>query len=118
MSKDKILQTGNTSMLILKLIEEKDMYGYEMIETLQKRSDNTFSLKAGTLYPLLSKLEEKGFIECYEKTAETGRVRKYYKITSKGKVEFADKKAEWTSVSTAINKVIGGACVAKSCYNF
>ena len=44
---------GNTSVLILKLLEEKDMYGYEMIETLAARSDDTFRLKAGTLYPIL-----------------------------------------------------------------
>lgn len=50
---------GNTSVLILKLLEEKDMYGYEMIETLAARSDDTFRLKAGTLYPILHGLEKK-----------------------------------------------------------
>ncbi|WP_089281802.1 PadR family transcriptional regulator [Anaerovirgula multivorans] len=45
-------------MLILKLLKDKDMYGYQMIEEIVKRSDNTFSLKAGALYPLLHTLEE------------------------------------------------------------
>ena len=67
---------GNTSVLILKLLEEKDMYGYEMIETLAARSDDTFRLKAGTLYPILHGLEKEGFVTSYEKAAE-GRTRKY-----------------------------------------
>ena len=69
MTMDKSLLTGSTSMLLLKLLEEKDMYGYMMIEELSKKSDNTFVLKAGTLYPLLHTLEEKEFVTSYEKTA-------------------------------------------------
>lgn len=50
MAVDKSLISGNTTMLILRLLEGKDMYGYEMIETLQEKSQNVFQLKAGTLY--------------------------------------------------------------------
>ena len=85
MAIDKSLLTGSTSMLLLKLLEEKDMYGYMMIEELSKKSDNTFSLKAGTLYPLLHTLEEKNFVTSYDKNSETGRQRKYYSLTKKGK---------------------------------
>ena len=53
-------------MMILRLLTEKDMYGYEMIDTLKKRSENVFELKAGTLYPLLHGLEEKQFVTSYE----------------------------------------------------
>ena len=56
---DKSLASGSMSMLILKLLSEKDMYGYEMIDSLRKRSENVFELKAGTLYPLLHSLEDK-----------------------------------------------------------
>ena len=59
MAFDKALISGSMSMLLLKLLEEKDMYGYEMIETLRKKSNNVFELKAGSLYPLLHSLEEK-----------------------------------------------------------
>ena len=58
MSIDKSLVSGSMSMLILRLLSEKDMYGYEMIDTLRKRSENVFELKAGTLYPLLHSLED------------------------------------------------------------
>ena len=66
---DKSLVSGSTTMLLLKLLEEKDMYGYEMIEALRERSQNVFELKAGTLYPLLHNLEEKGMLTVYEKEA-------------------------------------------------
>ena len=62
MAIDRSLVSGSTSMLILKLLEEKDMYGYEMIEALREKSNNVFELKAGTLYPLLHGMEEKGYL--------------------------------------------------------
>ena len=54
---DKMLLSGSMGTMLLKLLSEKDMYGYEMIETLRSRSENVFDLKAGTLYPLLHSLE-------------------------------------------------------------
>ena len=62
MAVDKSLVSGSTSMLILRLLSEKDMYGYEMIDTLREKSQNVFELRAGTLYPLLHSMEEKGFL--------------------------------------------------------
>ena len=52
MAVDRSLVSGSTTMLLLKLLSEKDMYGYEMIETLREKSQNVFELKAGTLYPV------------------------------------------------------------------
>lgn len=60
MAIDKSLQAGSTSMLLLRLLEEGDRYGYQMIEELENRSDHTFSLKAGTLYPLLHRWRSRG----------------------------------------------------------
>ena len=62
MSIDKSLVSGSMSMLILRLLSDKDMYGYEMIDSLRKRSENVFELKAGTLYPLLHSLEDKNLL--------------------------------------------------------
>ena len=62
---DKGWMAGSTAMLLLRLLEERDRYGYQMIEELRRRSDHTFDLKAGTLYPLLHGLEEKGWITSY-----------------------------------------------------
>mgnify|MGYP000715513690 CR=1 FL=1 len=90
MAVDKSLVSGSTTMLVLKLLEEKDMYGYEMIDTLRGKSKNVFELKAGTLYPLLHGLEEKGFVEAYEKEA-VGKIRKYYHITRAGQKGIKEK---------------------------
>ena len=66
MELDKSLVSGSMAMLVLKLLEDGDKYGYQMIEELKRRSDDTFHLKAGTLYPLLHGLEEKGLVTAYE----------------------------------------------------
>lgn len=105
---NKNLITGSTAMLILKLLDGEDMYGYQMIDTLAKRSDDTFSLKAGTLYPLLHGLEEKGMLSSYEKNADSGRLRKYYSITKKGRGVLAEKEDEWKTYVNAINQVLRG----------
>lgn len=110
MTIDKSLLSGSTSMLLLKLLSEKDMYGYEMIDTLRKRSQNVFELKAGTLYPLLHSLEEKNLLTAYEQEAG-GKTRKYYGITREGHKVLEEKKEEWNTYSQAVRQVlyIGGA---------
>ena len=75
MSIDKSLVSGSMSMLILRLLSDKDMYGYEMIDSLRKRSENVFELKAGTLYPLLHSLEDKNLLTSYEQES-SGKIRK------------------------------------------
>lgn len=105
---DKGLLAGNTTMLILKLLESKDMYGYQMIDELSKKSDNTFNLKAGTLYPILHNLERADIVSSYNDNADSERVRKYYHLTNKGKKLLADKQSEWAAYSRAVEKVLRG----------
>ena len=76
---DRNLIQGSMDMLILRLLEEKDMYGYEMIDTLRGRSNQVFELKAGTLYPLLHSLESKGYVSSYEEAAPGGKSRRYWR---------------------------------------
>lgn len=109
MTVDKSLLTGSTTMLILKLLEDVDMYGYQMIEELNRKSNNVFELKAGTLYPLLHSLEQKGLLTSYEKTVDKARVRKYYSITPKGRKHLGEKTEEWQTYTAAVNQVLGGA---------
>lgn len=108
MAVDKNLVSGSTTMLILKLLADRDMYGYEMIESLRERSQNVFELKAGTLYPLLHTLEEKGVLTVYEQEA-AGKVRKYYRITKEGRKVLAQKQEEWRTYSQAVAQVLGAA---------
>ena len=103
---DRSLLTGSTTTLILKLLEEGDMYGYQMIEVLAERSDDTFQLRAGTLYPILHGLEKDGMLESYEWKEEGERARKYYHLTVKGKKLLEKKTAEWEEYTRAVNKVL------------
>lgn len=108
MTEGKTVSSGNISMLLLQLLSEKDMYGYEMIEELEKRSEYVFSLKAGTMYPLLHAMESKKHLVSYEKEAQ-GKMRRYYTITKQGRAELLKKKEVWETYSKAVGQVIGGA---------
>ncbi len=105
MAVDKSLLSGSMTLLLLKLLEEKDMYGYEMIETLRERSNNVFELKAGTLYPLLHGMEKSQLLKSYEEEY-LGKTRKYYSITKEGKKTLEKKKAEWNEYRTAMSGVL------------
>ena len=102
------LVSGSTTMLLLKLLSERDMYGYEMIETLREKSQNVFELKAGTLYPLLHGMEDKKYLTVYEKEVG-GKVRKYYSITKTGRKVLEEKKEEWKIYSSAVVNVLNAA---------
>lgn len=103
----KSLMSGSTSLMIMSLLESGDMYGYQIVKELEKKSENIFSLKEGTLYPILHSLEREGFVVSYMSEGEKGKKRKYYKITEEGKRQLKDKKNEWISFSNSLNKVVG-----------
>ena len=105
MAIDKSLVSGSMTMLILKLLSEQDMYGYEMIDTLRQKSQNVFQLKAGTLYPLLHGMEEKGLVTVYEKEY-AGKIRKYYSLTKQGHKLLTDKTEEWNTYANAVTNVL------------
>ena len=92
---DKNLLSGSTTLLVLSLLSSGDKYGYEMIAELEARSDHTFTLKEGTLYPILHTLEKDGAVKSYEKEAPTGRMRKYYRITETGVERIRAFLDEW-----------------------
>lgn len=101
------LLKGSTNMLVLSLLENENMYGYEMIKKLREKSEKVFELQEGTLYPILHNLEEKNYISSY--WDETGaKKRKYYAITQEGKKHLCEKKEEWKAFSGGINQVVGG----------
>lgn len=108
---NKELLKGTTSMLVLRLLETENMYGYEMIKDLKERSESVFELKEGTLYPILHSLEENGLIDSYWDES-TAKKRKYYTITKEGRKHLKAQKEEWKIFSRGMNQVIGGASFA------
>lgn len=109
MAVDKGYMSGSSRLLVLNLLSEKSYYGYELIKTLKLRSNNTFDMKEGTLYPILHKLENDELIISSNQEV-SGRIRKVYSITLKGKEVLAKDKKEWEEFSLAVNQVlaIGG----------
>lgn len=97
---------AHTSLLVLSLLRGQDLYGYQMITELERRSDHTFQMKEGTLYPVLKKLENSGYVTAYEAEAN-GRTRKYYHITQKGLKQLAREAEEWSAYSHGVNSVLG-----------
>lgn len=106
---DKELLKGNIATLILSMLKRKPMYGYELIREASLRTDNLFTLKEGTLYPALHALERKGYITSKWQTGDSGKQRKYYMLTRKGRAFVAEKQQEWFHFSKAVNAIINGA---------
>lgn len=106
---EKSLLSGSTPLLVLSLLKDGDKYGYEMIEELAKRSDDTFQLKEGTLYPLLHTLEKERFVTSYTKQTPSGRERKYYRLTGDGLAQLEYKEKEWKLFTQTVNAVLGYA---------
>ena len=104
---EKSLLSGSTPLLILSLLKTEDMYGYQMVAELAKRSDDTFQLKEGTLYPLLHTLEKQGWVHSYSKATPSGRERKYYRLTDEGRAQLVHKEQEWQLFSAKVNAVLG-----------
>lgn len=105
---DKGLVGGSTPLLVLTLLEREDMYGYQIIKELERRSENAFQFKEGTLYPVLHRLENQGSVKSYRKAAENGKERKYYAITPEGRRQLAAEKAQWEAFTLSVGRVVGG----------
>jgi len=112
MKVDKSLLSGSTTLLVLSLLKGSDMYGYQMITELARRSDKTFELKEGTLYPILHALEQEKRVKSYEKEAPNGRMRKYYHITKSGLELLEEKQKEWKLFSEKVYAVVFGEATA------
>nr|WP_312048297.1 helix-turn-helix transcriptional regulator [Anaerotignum sp.] len=108
MKMDKGFIGGSTMLMLLSLLRERDYYGYEIIKEIELRSNSVFQFKEGTLYPVLHRMEAQGFLKSYKAKAETGKERKYYQITAKGKEQLSKEKEQWSSFTGSVQKVIGG----------
>ncbi len=104
---NKELIKGSTSILVLSLLEREAMYGYMIIQRLKLASGDVFELKEGTLYPMLHALENSGAIEAYWVDGDSGKRRRYYRITEEGRGLLKEKKAEWETYTGAVNHVLG-----------
>lgn len=101
------MKKGVLDMLVLQLLAERKMYGYQIISELSVRSEERFLLKEGTLYPILYRLEDDGLVKSQWSEAEGKRVpRKYYSITENGKETLLEIKELWKEISGSVEKIM------------
>lgn len=106
MNYDRELLKGNTDSLLLSLLSQQPMYGYQIIKELGRRSQGYFEFKEGTLYPALHRLEEAGLVVAKWQQLPSGQERRYYYITEKGLEVWRAKLGEWQGFSKAMNLVM------------
>ena len=97
---------GHLESIILKLIIEKDRYGYEISNCISTRTDNRFSIKEATLYSIVSRLEKKELIESYIGEKTHGGKRRYYRITALGLAYYENKRKEWTELKEVLETLL------------
>ena len=103
---DTELLKGTLSLLILSLLSRKAMYGYEIAATVHRDTDGAFTWREGSLYPSLHKLEQGGLIVGEWEDTDSGRKRRYYHITKKGRSALAEKLQSWTELCHAVNCIL------------
>jgi DNA-binding PadR family transcriptional regulator len=102
------LRTGSTAVMVLRLLADRPMYGYQIVKELQARSEGYFDLEQGTLYPTLHRLEKDSLVSSKWEVVEEGPSRKYYYITSEGRDELEKSVQQWTDFSRHLLKLLNG----------
>ncbi|WP_462412953.1 PadR family transcriptional regulator [Neobacillus sp. Marseille-QA0830] len=104
---DKEMLKGSIDLLLLSLISQRDLYGYEIMKILRETSGEQYEMGEGTLYPALKRLEKKEWIESYWTDTDSGR-RKYYHLTDNGAAELEEKRKNWSLVQNLVRRVEEG----------
>lgn len=104
---ERQMKKGVLDMLVLRLLKSEAKYGYQIIQELKEKSEETFLLKDGTLYPILYRLEDEKLVVSKWSEAEGKQVpRKYYEITEAGLMALADIEAVWRKISVGVEKIM------------
>ncbi len=103
---DRELKRGTLEMILLKLLSEREMYGYQLSSALERRAGQQFLLKEGTLYPVLYRLEDAGLIAARWETVERGVPRKYYRLTEAGERRLGSLIGEWRRFVAAVERLL------------
>ena len=106
---ERQMKKGVLDMLVLKLLESEPKYGYQIIQEMREKSEYIFSLKDGTLYPILYRLEDDGLVVSRWSEAVGKQVsRKYYEITQTGRSELQAIEQTWQSITKGISQIMEG----------
>ena len=100
------LKRGTIELVLLTLLGERERYGYEIVAAIEEGSGGRLEVRDGTLYPVLYRLEEAGFVAPRWETPERGVPRKYYRITDEGKEEARRLRDEWREFAAALDAIL------------
>ncbi len=100
---DTQFKKGVMDLCVLSLVEKKDYYGYELVQKISQM----ISISEGTVYPILKRLKNEGYLETYLRESREGPSRKYYSLTKKGKMKSKELNNEWSGFIKKINKILG-----------
>lgn len=107
MDSSQEMTRGALELIVLQTLSNYgDNYGYELIKTIEKKSEDIFKFREGTLYPLLYRLEEKKLVESYRKTAASGKERRFYHITPKGEKVLEGEKEDFAVFMHGIKSIL------------
>jgi PadR family transcriptional regulator PadR len=98
---------GVPELLILRLLEQEEMYGYEIVQAIRERTEAVIAVGEGVVYPVLHGLEREGALKSRRKTVN-GRSRVYYSLTRAGAKRLALLQKDWMGLTVAIQKMMGG----------
>jgi len=107
MSQHPSLMSGVPELLVLRLLAEREMYGYELARAIRESTREAIALGEGVLYPALHALESRGFLKTYRRMV-SGRTRVYYAITSSGQRRLRTLSQEWRRIAGAVELVLTG----------
>jgi len=102
------LLKGNLPTLLLALLKERPRYGFEIANEIHERTGNYLSIKEGTMYPALRRLDRDGLVKSWWQDNSDGPQRRYYKLTPKGEKHLSERLAEWAAFSASVNSVLEG----------
>jgi DNA-binding PadR family transcriptional regulator len=105
---DRELLKGNTATVVLAILADGPLHGYQIAKEMRARSDDTLRLGQGVLYPILHRLEDRGLIAGEWQQSTGTPSRKRYAITPRGRAELRDRRAEWAAFARAMAKVLDG----------
>jgi len=103
----KDLVAATSAPLILSLLQDGESYGYAISQRVRQLSDGEIAWTDGMLYPVLHRLEAQGWIRARWGESETGRKRKYYALTNKGKAALSEQKEQWQLVQKTLAQLWG-----------
>lgn len=99
---------SDLSLVLLAVLANREMYGYELVSELRRRSDGVFDLAEGTVYPALRRLERQGLLHAHWVDVPDGPRRRYYAPTKAGERVLADGRADWRQFVAATDTLLGG----------